>query len=1252
MPPLGRLAIDRGLITAPQLDAALAQQDQARASGQRVRPLGEILVGLGHLTPVQLAELLEAAKAPAPLRVRAEEKPAAAPPPPPKTRRAVKSEPVPFGKYTLLRELGHGGKGVVHEAIDTVLDRKVAVKMIHSEHVPDPKELEAEGRRFLTEARISASLPRHPHIVGVYEAGEIEGKRYLAMELIEGQSLLGWRKSRAAEFEVHVRLLRDVALALDHAHRHGVVHRDIKPQNILVDPQGAPHLMDWGLAKVKGQKEDLATAMAGRVWGTPSHMSPEHARGLATVDHRTDVWALGVLLYEAIAGRPPFKADSPSQLADKVVHEATPPIGKFIDLAALAPLHRALEPVCMKALAKDPNERHRTAKAFADEVTACLEAGKRRKKKLLFAVGGAAAAVAIAVLAAVLLRGPDTALDLEQADGLLAKGQAQPALAVYEKVLSVEPENARAQAGRDGAKRKIREQVETEKRGAADVARREEQEKAKIAEEEYKRLAEKKRQADEEEALRLKMEQARLQAQKLEADERARLAEEGKKKAEEAAKAPQPLPAVNPAPTPAPTPVPTPVAPPVVPNPAVNPAAGPVPPPAPTGDPKTLEDGTLHFEVEDFSGGEKPAEGVDYHDNSPGNSGSAYRQGDVDIGALPQQPPGFWVGNIGPGEWLHYSLTGGGRFQFELRYQGRQPATVHLEVDGTNVTGAFTLPPADRQAWATASAFTTAIPPGLHDVRLVFDTMVQGVDWFRLKPFTPALLPDAAKVKEAEKAIHDAFKADYLRRAPAEILALAKKLMAEGQKAQDDPVARYAMVNEARELAAQAGDVALSMAAVDELDRHFVVDAAAMKTESLAAAGKAAKTPDAQKNVAESYLTVIEDAVDREDYDVAMALAGKAETAAKAAQSGALVARVQGRGKEITALRDEFRQLKGAIKTLGENPADPAANLAVGLYRCFSRGEWARGLPLLAKGSDGPLAAVALKETPAPAEASLQVALADGWREAGEKRTGTMKAKLLSRALHWYERALPGATGLARLKVEGHVEALYKVLGGNELLKKGLVFWVEPGKEPQDPYRDFMSGSRVTNNGVTIADSGGRALSFAPRGGGMGPAWLEYACTDAVRAIDKNGSVFSWVKSDNPDQQRGGVVNRGGASEQVDDFGLWVSQGRVAAWFNYPDNRRLAFSRATLAAAKWALVGVTWDERSAIVYIDGKEDSVHPLTAAELPQRRNQKLSIGSNPPGGHDPYIGLVGCVMIYNRPLTAQEAMTLYMGTRARFR
>ena len=1309
VPALGQLALLRGMITQAQLDAALAEQAKPRAAGQRIRPLGDILVAQGALDTAQLAPLLQdvnavsaagsnlkpsednpvlpkpaATTAPAPAPAAADKPKKASSPnlasqpdkpaktassphlPTPKAEEKPSSDsesktrrksPTPFGKYSILKEIGRGGKGVVQEALDTVLDRKVALKTIHSDSGIDPKEVEAEGRRFLAEARISASLPKHPHIVSVYEAGEIDGRRYLAMELIQGQSMMRWRRMSGITIAQQAALIRDIALALDLAHKAGVVHRDIKPQNILVDKENQPHLTDFGLAKVTGQKEDLANTVPGKVWGTPVYMSPEHAKGLASLDHRADVYSLGILLYEAIAGRPPFRSDKPSEILDKLVHDPVPPVGKFVEQSMMTPLQRALEPVCVKALAKSPAQRHGSAREFAAEIDRCLggEEAAPRKKKMAVWAGAAAAAVLLAGVAIFAFSGSSTVTEFAAAQRLMDDQKTQEALAAYDRVLAIKPDHEGAIEGKKAALKRLTVQREAEIHRAAEKARLEERARSEANEEELKRRSEAQKRATEEETL---AQQAQLLKEKRDAEERARILLEEKKKAEErlAAK-PDPVPAPSPVPKPAPAPTPPPTpAPAPAPNPPNNPA-GAVLVAAPTGEPKELEDGILHFEAEDYSGGAAPKADIDYSDASPGNSGRAYRPtSDVDV--YPIQDGGFVVLEINPNEWLHYTFHGTGRFQVEIHYQNRQnpnnpqpPPVVHLEIDGVNVSGGISLPAGtERRGWGTAIAYLPALPPGKHDLRFVFDTRLDALDWFRLKSFIPAPVPDASALRDAEKLIHDAFKADYARKTPADLLALAKKLQAEAAKPQKEAAVHYALLVECRDVAAQSGDAPIALAAIEELDRHFAVDLLALKAETLAATMKGAKTTDSVRGVAEAYIPLIELLVDRDDYEAALLLCPKAETAAKASQSPNLLTRIQQRTKEVTSLRDEFRNLKGSLKALETNPADPAANLAVGLYRCFAKGDWTHGAPMLAKGSDAALAALGQKETSTPPDATAQVALADGWREAGEKRLGTLKTRLLSRALHWYEKALPDIPGLMRVKIESHVETLTKaVYGGSDVLRKNLVFWVEPSRDPQDPYREYVSGSRVQNNGSTIVDSGAKAIQF-----NIGPTnrgWIEYPAVEAVKTIDKSGSIFAWIKTDILDYW-GGIVNRGGANDQNDDFGLWVGRGNVGAQFNWPDSRRRLSSKGLIPSGKWTLVGICWDDRNAVFYIDGKEEGVQSLTPADLPPRRNSRIAIGSNAAGGHEPYNGLVGSIMIYNRPLTAPEASLLYVGTKLKFR
>ncbi len=1122
------------------------------------------------------------------------------------------SFPRPFGKFMLQREAGHGGKGVVYEAVDTVLQRRVALKVSLKGEKADPEDIRAEEERFLLEARIGAFLPKHPNIVGVYEAGVIDGQRYLSMEYVEGKPMTRWRKDPNVTIGHQVRLLRDVALAIEHAHRHGVIHRDLKPSNILVDREGRPHITDFGLAKMVGQKVDTSRTRAGRLWGTPAYMSPEHARG-REVNHKTDVYSLGVMLYEILTGHTPFRGPTSTDVLGKVVKDVVVAPSKILKAGALTPRQMELEPICMKALSKDPDQRHPTAQAFAEDLTRWLDYGKTtreepKRPRALLIGAAAAAAFLVAVLAVVLLTS--------------RKGPS--------------PEEIAAQ--QEAREREYMEQLEKEKRRIEEEAiraRLEAEEKAREEKEKLKREMEARRRAEEEEAL---IRQARLEAERREAEERARKAEEMLKqpKTEETV-APQPQPPA------------TPGAGPQRPGPEKQPLLTVQPPALPAGEPKALEGGVLHWEAEDYTGQDKAAAGKDYNDTTPGNAGKAYRADDVDIFKVgPPDASVVYVALAAPGEWLRYRFSGGGRYDVEIRYLDRRGGTIHFEVDGADVTGPIRLPPQTAvPGWATFTTTTKEIPEGDHELRLAFDTHVQGVDYFLFKKVVLLPPPDAALLREMEKTIREVFKADYAKRAPDDLMVLSKKLLQEGIKTENDPVAKYVLLSEARDLAAQAGDVAGAFKCVDEMDRRFVIDAHAMKTAALNAAARGTRTPEASKAVAEAYCAFAEAAASQDDYDQAMILLSKAETAAKGAQNPALLQKIQSRSKEMAALRDEFKPVKYHLKTLDSRPGDPAANLAVGIYRCFVRGDWTRGLPMLAKGSDAAVAAAARKEMAGAEGPAAEAALGDAWRETGEKKTGTLRTRCYTRALYWYEKASDEITGIDRLKVENQIEALYKLLGG-ESLKKGLVFWVEPARDSGEGYRELASMVKCNNQNVgVVLDGGVRALATAKGS-------VEYMAPEGVRAIEKQGSVFAWIKADSYADVWGCAVCRGDTSLATHDFGLWLYGARVGAHINYSERRLRSalYSKAGPAPGKWALVGFTWNELNVTFYVDGKKDNTAVMAAPLGPPRRTSRVVVGKGTAPYRHYFPGLIAAVMIYNRELSPAEVTRLYMGARGRYR
>jgi formylglycine-generating enzyme required for sulfatase activity/predicted Ser/Thr protein kinase len=320
---------------------------------------------------------------------------------PPTSAPAIKSGQLSgkFGRYRILRALGEGAMGAVYLAQDTQLEREVALKTPQLSDNSEPELLE----RFYREARSAATL-RHPRICPVYDVGEIDGTHYITMAYIEGRPLSDFVNPAVPQTEQQILIaVGKIAQALAEAHRRGIVHRDLKPANIMVDRQGEPVIMDFGLAQQIRPGENQRLTQTGVILGSPAYMSPEQVEGDPTkVGPAADQYGLGVILYELLTGQVPFTGSLASVLGQILSRTPTRPS------RLRAGLDPRIEALCMKMLAKNPDERFPNLSAVAEQIAAIVrdrtnEPASKPPVWKTWAWAALGAAAAVALLAAVIL---------------------------------------------------------------------------------------------------------------------------------------------------------------------------------------------------------------------------------------------------------------------------------------------------------------------------------------------------------------------------------------------------------------------------------------------------------------------------------------------------------------------------------------------------------------------------------------------------------------------------------------------------------------------------------------------------------------------------------------------------------------------------------------------------------------------------------------------------------------------------------
>lgn len=261
-----------------------------------------------------------------------------------------------IGQYTILEEIGRGGMATVYSAMQTSMNRKVAIKVLPPHFMHDPGFME----RFEREVEVISHL-EHPHILPIYDYGQAENVPFIAMRFLGGGSMAQLIRRGEIALEAIEKPFSQVCQALDYAHQQGIIHRDLKPGNIMLDENGNAYLSDFGIARVMG-----SNLTGSAIIGTPAYMSPEQAHGLS-IDGRSDIYSMGVVLFELITGREPFQAETPMGLLLMHINEPLPPIQEFREEVGYT-----VQEVVEKATAKNPDDRFSSAGELAQAFSAAL----------------------------------------------------------------------------------------------------------------------------------------------------------------------------------------------------------------------------------------------------------------------------------------------------------------------------------------------------------------------------------------------------------------------------------------------------------------------------------------------------------------------------------------------------------------------------------------------------------------------------------------------------------------------------------------------------------------------------------------------------------------------------------------------------------------------------------------------------------------------------------------------------------------
>jgi serine/threonine protein kinase len=869
-----------------------------------------------------------------------------------------------FKGFEVLEVLGQGGMGVVYKARQQSLNRLVALKLLISQ-LAASEEFVA---RFEREAKVIASV-NHPNVVQVYDFGKDDGLLYLVMEYVDGPTLEDVMKKK--DLPRFLTAVRDVTKGLHRVHEAGLVHRDVKPSNILIAKDGTAKISDFGLAIETDGSQKLT--QSGMFVGTPHYVSPEHAQG-KKIDGRSDLYSLGVILFEGYAGRPPFQAPSATALLLKHVNEAPPALYK---LAPQSP--RPVQEIVRKLLAKNPAARHDTAASLVRDLDRAIEEGKAPPKAVPGTARKAAAAPA-----------PTASNPMMK---WIAGGIAAAALiAILAMVFG----------GGEKPSKKEEKPVAAAPRPAAPK--------------------------------------------------------------------PPPPPADKPVES---EPVPVPPPPPPAPKP---PEPKPQEPKPPGAIEEALKQGDTLLEQAKSA----------FEEGKSRNSVEALT--DAAFKAEEAKEKYAAVQVVGTDE-LKAKAAEQIKLVQQLQKMAHESRLAILNAKGDRPSPAPAVPnPAPAAPGPAAPVAAAPVAPAVVAVK------------------APA--PEASTLKEAEKAIREVYKAEFAKKSPADQLALAQKLLRQAGETADDPKARFVLLREARDLALQAGDLEIALAAIDDMALGFEIDVLSTKNSALTKLASSARSAEAASSLAEAFEDLARQALDADNFDIAVAASTRADAFSKSSPDPSFATRLQELRREIAVTKDEYLKVKGSIDKPGTG--DPEA---LGRYYAFVKGDWDRGLEILAAAAKPPLNALAEKDLARSSDAAARAEVADGWWDLAEKEKSPFrKLRLQERTRLWYEACVGSLTGLTRTRAEKRLETLDALVRGPVDLLKYV-----------DLTKDLVAGNWTrTSAGLTSGiDTFSRVqIPYVP------PA--EYDLTVAVER--KEGQQDFYMGLVGADTQFGVMINAGNST--------------------------------------------------------------------------------------------------------------------------